>query len=316
MSGGPSLPQNPAPAYQYAGMPQADQGALSGTQNLPNYAAQNYPQVQSAVGNVTSGAYGAPQIQAGGNATLGAGGNAFGLAGGAAGLAAPLAPAGAGALTAGQSLVPFATQALNAGFDPQNANFNSQFTQQQQQSNVNNAATGVGGTPYAAGVTNAGDQAFDLNWQKQMLANQGQGGATATNLLGQGNQDISTGAGALNTAGGLLGTAGGLLGTGGSLVGQGANVLTGVPNESIGALSALNTAGGQATGVDQQAIQDFLAYLSGGTGATNAGTGQYSAEANASLGQQGVNNAQLAGLGSLLGLTGAGGAGGLLGLFG
>ena len=39
----------------------------------------------------------------------------------------------------------YITSALNAGFDPQNANYNQQFGQQQQQHNVNNAAQGVSG---------------------------------------------------------------------------------------------------------------------------------------------------------------------------
>lgn len=307
MSGGPSLPSNPAPAYSYGGQPTADAGALQGTQNLPNYAAQNYPQFQSAVGGVTSGAYGAPAIQQAGNQALGASNNLYGLSGSTAGMAGPLAAAGQGQLAAGQSLVPYATQALGAGFDPQNANYNAQFGRQQQQSNVNNAAQGVASTPYAAGVTNQNDQNFDLNWQMQQLARQQQGATTAEGLLGQGNQDITTGANALNTAGGLYGAAGGLSTQAGGLAGTGAGLLQSVPNESLSALGALNTAGGQATGVDQQMIQDFLSYLSGGTSATNAGTSQYNAEANASLGQQGINAQQLSGLGSLLG----GGLGGL-----
>ena len=251
MSSGPSLPSNPTPAYQYQSMPTADTGAISGTQNLPNYAQQNYPQFQSTVNNVTSGAYGAPAIQGAGNA----------------------------AITSANSLVPYATQALNTGFDPQNANYNAQFQQNQQQAGANAAANGVAGTPYGAGVTNAADNSFNLAWQQQQLQNQQTGAGTAATLLGQQNAGATSGA----------------------------NLLTSVPNNSLSALSALNTAGGQATGVDQQVIQDFLSYLSGGTGAANAATSQYSAEANASLGQQGVNNQQLAGLGSL--------GGNLLGMF-
>ena len=248
MSSGPSLPSNPTPAYQFQGMGQADTGALSGTQNLPNYAAQNYPQFQQQVGQVTSGAYGAPQIQGAGNT----------------------------AINAGNSLVPYATQSLQTGFDPNNAQFNQQFGQQQQQQQVNNAANGVGGTPYAAGVSNAADQAFDLNWQNQQLQRQQTGANTATGLLTGQNQGAQTGAGLLQS----------------------------VPNESLSALGALNTAGGQATGVNQQIVQDLLAYLQGGTGASSAATGQYSAEANASLGQQGINNQGLAGLGQLAGTAG------------
>lgn len=246
MSSGPSMPGNQTPAYQYQNMSGADTGAYSGTQNLPNYAQQNYPQFQTATNNVTSGAYGAPAIQGAGNT----------------------------AITAGNSLVPYATQTLNTAFDPQNANYNAQFNQQQQQTGANNAANGVAGTPYGAGVTNQADNSFNLAWQQQQLQNQQTGANTASTLL---NQQANSGT-------------------------AGSNLLTGAANENLSALSALNTAGGQATGVDQQMIQDFLSYLSGGTSATNAATGQYSAQANASLGQQGVNNQGLSGLGSLAGM--------------
>lgn len=253
MSSGPSLPANPTPAYQYQGMQQADAGALSGAQNLTNYAAQNYPQFQNVVGGVTSGAYGAPQIQNAGNI----------------------------ALSAGNSLVPYATQALQTGFDPQNALYNQAFTQQNQQSAVNNAANGVAGSPYAAGVQNAGDQAFNLAWQNAQLGRQQQGANTAAGLI-----DTQNRAG-----------------------GAGATLLQSVPNESMQALNALNQSGAQATGVQQQTVQDLLQYLAGGTAATNAATGQYSAEANAALGQQGINNQGLSGLGSLVGTLLGGGTG-------
>lgn len=245
MSSGPNLPNNPSPAYQYASPGTADAGALSGTQNLPNYAQQNYPQVQAATQNITSGAYGAPAIQGAGNA----------------------------AINAGNSVVPYATQALNAGFDPQNQAYNTGRQVNDQTTAVNNAANGVSGSPYAAGVANTSDQNFDLNWQNQMLQRQ-QAGA---------------------------GTAEGLLGTQGNSATTGANLLTGAANNPLSALSSLNSAGGQATGVDQTMIQDFLSYLTGGTSASNAATGQYSAEANAALGQQGVTNSGLGGLGSLAG---------------
>ena len=218
MSSGPAMPQAGAPAYQYQGMQQADQGALSGAQNLTNYAQQNMPQFQQTVGNVTSGAYGAPQIQGAGNT----------------------------ALQAGNSLVPYATQAVQTGFDPQNAQYNQAFSQQNQQSAVNNAANGVAGSPYAAGVQNQGDQNFNLAWQQQQLQRQQQGAQTAEGLLGQQTQGAQTGAG----------------------------LLTSVPQTQIGALGALNQAGSQATGVQQQTVQDLLSYLQGGTSATNAATGQ------------------------------------------
>jgi hypothetical protein len=246
MSGGPSLPANPTPAYQYPNMGTAASGALTGTQQLPNYAQQNYPQFQSATNNITSGAYGAPQIQGAGNT----------------------------AISSGNSLVPYATQALQTGFDPQNAQYNAQFGQQQQQTGANAAANGVAGTPYGAGVTNAADNEFNLAWQQQELQRQQTGASTANSLLNQQNQGATTGS----------------------------NLLTGAANENLTGLTALNNAGSAATGVDQQMIQDFLAYLSGGTSASNAATNQYSAESSAALGQQGLNMQGLSGLGSLAGM--------------
>lgn len=54
-----------------------------------------------------------------------------------------------------------------------------------------------------------------------------------------------------------------------------------------------------STQEQQQTIQDFLSYLQGGTSATGASTSQYSAEANAALQQQQINNSGLMGLGNL-----------------
>ena len=246
MSSGPSMPSSGTPAYQYQNMSGADTGAYSGTQNLPNYAQQNYPQFQSATNNITSGAYGAPQIQGAGNT----------------------------AISSGNSLVPYATQALQTGFDPQNAQYNAQFNQNQQQTAANAAANGVAGTPYGAGVTNAADNSFNLAWQQQQLQNQQTGANTANSLLNQQNQGATTGS----------------------------NLLTGAANENLTGLTALNNAGTAATSVDQQQIQDFLSYLSGGTSASNAATSQYSAESSAALGQQQLTDQGLSGLGSLLGM--------------
>ena len=251
MSGGAQLPGNPQQAYEFANMGGADKGAFGGTQNLTNYAAQNYGQFQDIAHQVMSGGAGAGAINNAGNT----------------------------AIQAGNSLVPYATQSLQAAYDPQNANYNHQFQQQNQQSAVNNAANGASGTPYAAGVQNAGDQNFNLNWQNQQLQRQQQGAQTADALLAQQGQSAQTGA----------------------------NLLQSVPNEKFMALNALNTAGGQATGVDQTMIQDFLSYLTGGTGATNAATNQYSALANAALTNQQQQNQGLSGLGQL--------GGTLLGMF-
>ena len=51
----------------------------------------------------------------------------------------------------------------------------------------------------------------------------------------------------------------------------------------------------------QQQIADYLAYMSQGTSASNAATGQYSAEAQAAIDNQQLQNQSTAGLGSLAG---------------
>lgn len=225
----PALP-NLTPSHQYGQQGAADQGAISGIQGLSglNYAQQNYPQFQQATGNITSGAYGAPQIQGGGNTSI----------------------------AAGNSLVPFANQTLQTAFDPQSALYDQQRQLNTDQTRATSATQGVAGTPYGAGVENKSNQDFNLAWQNAQLARQAQGASTAEGLIGQQGQSATTGA----------------------------NLLTGAAQTPLNALSQLNAAGGQTSAVPQQAISDFLAYLQGGTGASQAATGQYAAKAGAGLG--------------------------------
>lgn len=100
------------------------------------------------------------------------------------------------------------------------------FNQNQQQANVENAMSGVGGTPYGAGVVNQADQQFNLNWQPwyQSYLNAGAQGAAntynaAAGLQGQAPQQYLYGAGLPygtfnNIAQGGLGALSGLQGYG------------------------------------------------------------------------------------------------------
>ena len=217
MSSAPSLPSNPTPAYSFANQPAADTGAFTGITQF----GQNASNINNA--------YNAAGDNAAGTATV----------------------------NAGTAMLPYASQALQTGFDPQKQLYAQQYQQQQDQTNASNAQNGVAGTPYGAEIADNQNQKFDINWQNQQLGRQ------------------ST---AANTAGALTG-AGGRPNAGGTAVGQSVAQL---PQQQL-----------------QQTIQDFLSYLQGGTGATNAGTSQYSAEAQASLGQQKQDAANLAGLGNL-----------------
>ena len=69
------------------------------------------------------------------------------------------------------------TQALQQGFDPQNALYNRQFGLQQQQNLASQAMSGVGQSPYAAGLTAQGNENFNIDWQNQQLARQADGSA-------------------------------------------------------------------------------------------------------------------------------------------
>jgi hypothetical protein len=75
------------------------------------------------------------------------------------------------------------TQLYNTAFDPQSALFRRTQQQVMDQSNVANAAAGVGNTPYGASVTSNALGTFDTNWQNQQLQRELSGGAGASNLL-------------------------------------------------------------------------------------------------------------------------------------
>lgn len=94
------------------------------------------------------------------------------------------------------------------------------------------------------------------------------------------NQQLGRQAQGAQTAGSLFGTAGNAA-TAGTAIGQS------VP--------------GFQSQQQQQAIADFLAYLQGGTSATNAGTSQYGAQSQAAIGNQQLSNQAFGGIGQLAG---------------
>ena len=227
-----------------------------------------------------------------------------------------------------QGLGGYANQALTNAFDPQMALYNKTFQQQQEQNLASQAQAGVATTPYGAGLSQQGNQNFDIAWQQAQLANQAQGANTASTLLGQSANQLGTGVNALTGAYGAGANAlQGLYGTGASAL-QG---LSGVGSSNLSNLlgagtSAYNTGATQGMNQNQygqqqqqQQIQDFLSYLTGSSGNSanyinalaqlyNASTGQYSAANQGQANQAQINAGGLSGLGSALG-----GIGGLLG---
>ena len=213
-----------------------------------------------------------------------------------------------GAISAGYAqygaLAPYVIQALQAGFDPQNALYNRSFAQQQQQNQSAQAMAGVGNTPYGAGLTAQGNENFNIDWQNQQLARQAQGAQTAEGLSGTALNSLLSG---LNTGGNLyaLGENTGL---------NAANVSAALSQLGLSGYEGLLGAGGnalsQAEGLQGNQVQQLLQYLQASTGnaydaiasqlgALNAGTSLYGTTAGANLGNQQLLNNSLGGLGSL-----------------
>lgn len=210
----------------------------------------------------------------------------------------------------------YAQQALQTGFDPQKALFNQQFGQQQQQNLAAQAGAGVATTPYGAGLTEQGNQNFDIAWQQSQLAREQAGAGTAASLYGANANTASTGNSLLNS---LLSGAQGLYGTGANALTGGAGALGSLYGTGTSGISSLLGAGanqlsqaGSAINPAQTQIQDYLNYLGGSSGNAMdwasavanmyaAATGQYSAANQAQNNQANINAQGLGGLGTGLG---------------
>lgn len=136
-----------------------------------------------------------------------------------------------------------AQQVAGTAFDPQQSLFNRTQGELTDQMGAINAMSGVGGTPYGAGVTGKTLSDFDINWQNQQLGRQQAGlGALGSGLnasvqglgaLGAGQQALNTGAGAYNAG---LGAYGGALGQYGNALTSALGNLGGTAN--LGATTA------------------------------------------------------------------------------
>lgn len=145
-----------------------------------------------------------------------------------------------------QPLINAANQVLQTGFDPQSALYNQQYQQQLDQQNAISAQNGVGGSPYAAGITGQAGQNFNINWQNQQLGRQlsALGGAGTADT--QAANNLST----LQTTGvnNFNALTSGAVNNANSLISGGSNALNSGINTGVGALSTLgNTAVGANT---------------------------------------------------------------------
>lgn len=88
---------------------------------------------------------------------------------------------------------------LNTAFDPQNALYNRTLQQTQDQTLAGLSATGVGNSPYGAGVLGQTLGNFNIDWQNNQLARQQSGLSSYGQYLGQAGNGYA-GAGNLGNA--------------------------------------------------------------------------------------------------------------------
>jgi len=77
---------------------------------------------------------------------------------------------------------PYAQQALSDAFDPMNAAYNYYLGQTKDSVGAQEAAAGLGATPYGAATTGSAVAAFENAWQMQKLQREQLGAQTATAL--------------------------------------------------------------------------------------------------------------------------------------
>lgn len=148
---------------------------------------------------------------------------------------------------AGQGLVGAGQNVINTAMDPQNQLYAYLQNQNSQQANAQNAMSGIGTTPYGAGVADQSNQLFNLNWQNQQLQRQIAGLGAGGQAIGQGEQLSSAAPGQYMTSGAAPYSAYNAIG-----------------GQQLGALGTLGQFGTAASGLSQQQIQDYLTYLGQG----------------------------------------------------
>ena len=163
--------------------------------------------------------------------------------------------------TAANATLPAATQALNMGFDPQNALYQQQNQQNQDSVNAAQAARGITNSPYGASVSNTANTNFNLDWQNNQLQRALQSlagydtavGSAASNATSAENLG-SAGANAINNAGAVPFAA--------------TNTIAG--NQSTALNNLLSVLGNSGAGTyNNTNLSNLMQYLSLGAGQSN-----------------------------------------------
>jgi hypothetical protein len=255
-----------------SGMFGSGPGTLSNIPNLPTIdtgpaigGAQNAINQQGGfnLGGQNYGQY-AGQLQRAINNPFG--GGAIGSAQGFGGLGMGNALGGLGTASMLGSQVPAMLGGANAlmtnAFDPQNALYNRTAQQVSDQTGAYLANSGVGNTPYGAGVFGQNMNNFNIDWQNNLLQREIAGSGAAGGLW--------QGAGNLGTGAFNLGANAAQSGSGfGSLPWQTYNNVNAQP---LSLLSQGSQYGQNAAAIPQQQAGDWLQYLQAATGANQAAT--------------------------------------------
>ncbi len=239
----PSSNVNVPNPYQLQSAAGADRGAMQGTKNLGQYnlGGQNLGEFQNLTQQGVNNPY-ANMYQGGG------------MQAGQMGMQAGQGAYGAGGQLMQNSLgmLPDVQALLSMGFDPQQALYSRTAQQMQDQQRAQQAASGIGGTPYGAGVMGQTMNNFNIDWQNNALQRALAGAQGAGGLMGQIGQGVGQGAGI--QSGGIQEYL------------QGAatpyNVFGGINQNQLGLLQGANQYGQGAAQIPQQQIQDYMAYLS------------------------------------------------------
>lgn len=270
--------------WQPPGMTQAAGGALSGIGGLGQFNTSNIPQFSQISQGLVHNPY-AAQYQQGANFASPMGQNA----------AVGAYNAGGGLMNLGGNTLPaWAGSIFNQSMDPQQALYARTLQQVQDQTRAGNAATGVGTTPYGAGIEAQQLRDFNIDWQNQQLQRQIAGAQAGGGLIGQGAGLVGQGAALqANAPGQYTGASAIPYGTFGQ-IGQG----------QLGALSGLQGYGQSAAQIPQQQIQDYFGYL--GAGNQAGGVANQTAGLGLQQNQQAFNQYATSGLGVGAGLYGLG----------
>lgn len=255
LGGGSKQPEAPK-GYQpqYSGW--VDSAVQPGMAALDQYntGGQAIPFAQNTFQSLYNNPY-AGQYQQNANATAGVGAQVGGAQVGG----------GMNLIGAGSSMLPWAQQILQTGFDPQSALYNRTQQQLTDQIRAGESARGIAMSPYGAGVENKGLSDFNIDWQNQQLQRQNtaaQGAGYLTNSAGNAinlGQNVST-----------LGLQ--TLGNAAALPYSTANT---IGNNQFGAIGQFGQAGATATDTAQKQIQDYLQYLGIGNQAAGVANQNY-----------------------------------------